>query len=349
MRPKPLAEARETWRRGGLADDEIREIEDTHIRDAVALQEGAGLKGITDGEFRRDYWHLDFICGFNGIEFSDEAFGMTFSGGAAVGTTKVSGKIDGHSGFMRAHFAYLASVTGETAKFCIPAPGMVHMRGGRAAVSADIYPDIDEFWADLIAAYRAEVRALYDLGCRYLQFDDTSMAYLCDEDFRARVKARGDDADELIETYARATSAAISERPADMCVTTHMCRGNFKSTWMMKGGYAAVAETMFATLDVDAYFMEWDSDRAGDFEPLKYLPQDKIVVVGLITTKSPELESGDDIKRRIDEVAKLVPLERICISPQCGFASTHHGNELSEDDERRKLELVVRVADEVWG
>ena len=349
LRPAALAEARQDWRRGNLSADALREIEDHHVRDVVALQENAGLQSITDGEFRRDYWHLDFLCGFEGIEVSEETYNMAFSGGTAIVTANVTGKIGAHGGTMRDHFAFLKSVTGRTPKLSIPGPGMVHLRGGRAAVSEDAYPDLDGFWSDLVAAYRDEVAALARIGCTYLQIDDVGFAYLCDEDFRGTVSARGDDPDELLVRYARALTDAVAQRPAGMTVATHMCRGNFKSTWMMEGGYAPVAEHMFAALDVDAYFMEYDSARAGGFEPLAFVPPGKTVVLGLVTSKSPELESPDDIKRRIDEAARYVPLDRLCLSPQCGFASTYHGNALTEDDQRRKLELVVGIADEVWG
>jgi 5-methyltetrahydropteroyltriglutamate--homocysteine methyltransferase len=261
----------------------------------------------------------------------------------------VKSKLGDNSGVMREHFTFLKGATRQTAKFCIPAPGMLYMRGGRKAVSEAAYPDLDKFWTDTISAYQREVAALEDAGCAYLQFDDTSFAYLCDPTFRDQVKARGDDPDKMVAQFAKATSGAIAKRSSRLLVTTHMCRGNFKSTWMMQGGYEPVAETMFANLDVDAYFMEFDSERAGGFEPLRFVPKDKIVVLGVITTKAAELEDKDFIKRRIDQAAKYVPLERLALSPQCGFASTHHGNLLTEDDQRRKLDLVVDIADEVWG
>jgi 5-methyltetrahydropteroyltriglutamate--homocysteine methyltransferase len=349
LRPKPLAEAREQWRSGRLGADQLKQIEDEAIRGVVALQESAGLKAVTDGEFRRDYWHLDFLSGFDGVEISDETYGMKFSSGLAVGTPYVAAKVGGHSGFMREHFTFLKAATRHTAKFCIPAPGMLYMRGGRKAVNVAAYPDLAKFWDDVIAAYQREVAALEAAGCTYLQFDDTSFAYLCDATFREQVTARGDDPDKMVAQFAKATSGAIAKRSGRLLATTHMCRGNFKSTWMMQGGYEPVAEVMFANLDVDAYFMEFDSERAGGFEPLRFVPKDKVVVLGLITTKAPELEDKDFIKRRIDQAAKYVPLERLALSPQCGFASTHHGNLVTEDDQRRKLDLVVDIADDMWG
>jgi 5-methyltetrahydropteroyltriglutamate--homocysteine methyltransferase len=349
LRPKHLGDAREEWRQGKLSADALKKIEDDAIRGVVKMQEDAGLQAVTDGEFRRDYWHLDFLGTFKGIEISDETYGMKFQGGNQVGTPFVHGKIGDNEGPMREHFKFVKDATTRTAKHCIPAPGMVYMRGGRKGVSEKAYPDLDKFWEDLITAYRHEVKALEALGCTYLQFDDTSLAYLCDANFRETVKKRGDDPDKLIERFASATTAAIAERSPNLLVTTHMCRGNFKSTWMMQGGYEPVAERMFANLGVDAFFMEFDSERAGGFEPLRYFPKDKVLVNGLITTKDPKLEDKDFIKRRLDQAAKYVPLERQALSPQCGFASTWHGNEVTVDDQKRKLGLVRQIADEVWG
>ena len=349
LRPKELADARVKWHEGKLSAEALKELEDNAVRDVVALQEGVGLKAITDGEFRRDTWHLDFIYGFEGIVPDEETHGINLIKGEKLMTQKVVGRIGNNSGYMREHFAFLKSATKETAKFCIPAPALVFIRGGRAAIDKTAYPDLDEFWTDLIAAYANEVKALGDLGCTYLQFDDTSLAFLCDPDYRAKMKARGDDPDKLVERYASATSQAIANRPREMTVTCHMCRGNYKSTWMTQGGYEPVAEIMFANLDVDGYFMEFDDERSGGFEPLRFVPDDKLVVVGVITSKTAALEPKDVIKRRIDEAAKYVPLDRLCLSPQCGFSSTHHGNALTEDAERRKLAHVVEIAEEIWG
>ena len=349
LRPPELSAARDKWRQGELSAEALKEIEDKHIRDAVALQESAGIKAVTDGEFRRDYWHLDFIAAFDGIEINKETYGHAFSSGKTVPTFRTDGKFGNNNGYMREHFRYLNSITSETAKFCIPAPGMTYLRSGRSGVSEDAYPDLDEFWEDVIAAYANEVQALYDAGCRYLQFDDVSFAYLCDAEFRAGAVARGDDPDALVEIFATALSRAVANRPEDMTVTTHMCRGNFQSTWMAEGGYETVAEIMFEHLDVDGFFMEYDSERSGGFEPLRFVPDDKIVVAGLVTSKFPELEAKDEIIGRLEEAAKYVDMERLCLSPQCGFSSTHHGNNLTADDQSRKLALVVDIADQVWG
>ncbi len=349
LRPQELSDGRQLWREGKMDAAELKNLEDTYIRDIIAFQEDIGLKSITDGEFRRDYWHLDFIAGFEGVELNNETYGHAFSGGGTVATFSVTGKLGAHSGFMRDHFSFLNDNTKQTAKFCIPGPGMTHLRSGRSGISEEAYPDLDAYWSDLTAAYSAEINKMADLGCTYLQIDDVSFAYLCDEDFRGEIKARGDDPDELLVSYARALSAAVASRPKSMTVTTHMCRGNFQSTYMTSGGYEAVAERMFEEMKVDGYFMEYDSDRAGGFEPLRFMPKDRMVVLGLITSKTPELESKDDIKRRIDEAAQYMKADQMCLSPQCGFSSTHHGNNLTHDEQRKKLELVVEIANEVWG
>jgi 5-methyltetrahydropteroyltriglutamate--homocysteine methyltransferase len=250
---------------------------------------------------------------------------------------------------MRDHFSFVHKNTVQVAKFCIPGPGMTHLRSGRSGISNKAYPELDRYWSDIVAVYAAEIKKLGELGCKYLQIDDVSFAYLCDEAFRNDIKKRGDDPDELLILYSRALSEAIADRPSNMTVTAHMCRGNFKSTYMTSGGYDAVAERMFNELKVDGYFMEYDSERAGGFEPLRFMPKNKIVVLGLITSKSPELEPKKDIKRRIDEAAQYVDIDNICLSPQCGFSSTHHGNNLTEDAQRKKLELVVEIAQDVWG
>lgn len=349
LRPNQLSDARKEWHEGKLSKDNLIDLENKHIIDAIKLQENIGLKAITDGEFRRDYWHLDFISGFEGINLNEETYGHAFSGGGTVATFTIDEKVGNHSGDMRDHFSFLSANTNETAKFCIPGPGMTHLRSGRSAISIKAYPDLELYWSDLIRAYSDEIKKLAELGCSYLQIDDVSFAYLCDEKFRDDIIARGDNPDELLIKYARALSDSIANRPKSMTVTTHMCRGNFKSTYMTSGGYEAVAERMFEELKVDAYFMEYDSDRAGGFEPLKYIPNDIKVVLGLITSKTPELENKDDIKRRIDEAANFIDMDQICLSPQCGFSSTHHGNNLTVEQQCRKLELVVEIANEVWG
>lgn len=349
LRPAAVSEARRAWKAGRLGADDLRKIEDAAILDAIAMQESIGLKGITDGEFRRDYWHLDFLAGFNGIEIRNEYYNQAFSSGITVPTPYAHAKITGHAGGMRDHIRFVAANTKQTAKLSIPGPGMTYLRGGRKSVSKDVYPDIGEFWNDLAEAYIGEIREIAKAGCRYVQIDDVSFAYLCDEKFREGVVARGDDPDEMLAQFSRVTSRIAAGRPAGMTVTVHMCRGNNQSTWMTEGGYDKVAEIMFANLDVDGYFMEFDSERAGGFEPLRFVPKGKQVVAGIVTSKFPELESVEDIRRRIDEAAKYMPLENLCLSPQCGFASTEEGNRLTQDEQRRKLERVVEAARAIWG
>ena len=350
LRPDWLAEARAKFKRGELGAAALRSTEDRAVREAVQRQEAAGLQSITDGEFRRDWWHLDFLAQLDGVTLTENP-GPKFkiagrSEQPPIAT--VTAKIGCSGPIMAGDFAFLKSVTERTPKMTIPSPSMLHLRGGRAAISAQAYPDLAEFWHDVAAAYRVAIRHLADAGCRYLQLDDITFAYLCDPKIQATCRANGDDPAALPRTYAAAINAALAERPADMVVTIHTCRGNFKSAWVAEGSYEPVVEAMFST-DVDAYFMEFDSARAGGFEPLKALPSGKKVVLGLVTTKLGELESKDDLKRRIAEAARHVPLENLCLSPQCGFSSTHHGNALSQDDQWRKLERVVEVAGEVWG
>lgn len=353
LRPAELASARQRHKRGELPAQALREIEDRAITEAVRHQESVGLQSITDGEFRRDWWHLDFLGQLDGVTLKDNP-GPKFNaeGHEQPPIATVTGKIACSKPIMADHFAFLKSVTQGTAKMTIPSPSMLHLRGGRAAISKEAYPDMAEFWADVAAAYRVAIRHLAEAGCRYLQLDDITFAYLCDPKIQANCRANGDDPATLPQTYADTINAALADKPADMRVTIHTCRGNFKSAWVAEGGYDPVVEAMFST-HVDGYFMEFDSARAGGFEPLRALQRsgdtDKKVVLGLVTTKLGELESKDALKRRIDEAAHFVPLERLCLSPQCGFSSTHHGNALSQDDQWRKLERVVQVAQEVWG
>ena len=354
LRPEWLADARQRFKAGTLDAAELRQTEDRAIVEAVKRQEAVGLESITDGEFRRDWWHLDFLACLDGVTLRENP-GPKFkiegqSEQPPIAT--VTGRI-GYSGpIMADHFAFLRSATTKTAKMTIPSPSMLHLRGGRATISKEIYPDLADFWTDVAAAYRTAIRHLADAGCRYLQLDDITFAYLCDPRIRANCLANGDDPDTLPQAYADAINAAIRDRPQDMRITIHTCRGNFKSAWVAEGGYDPVVEAMFST-DVDGYFMEIDSARAGGFEPLRALQRsgakDKKVVLGLVTTKLGDLESKDALKRRIDEAAQFVPLDRLCLSPQCGFSSTHHGNALSQDDQWRKLERVVETAREVWS
>ncbi len=350
LRPAALAEARANFKRGALSADELRAAEDQAIAEVVRQQEAIGLQGTTDGEFRRDWWHLDFLAQLDGVTLQDNP-GPKFSvagQGEQPPIAAVTGKVACSKPIMVAHFEYLKGVTTGTPKMTIPSPSMLHLRGGRKAISSQAYPDLAEFWADVAAAYRRAIAHLYAAGCRYLQLDDITFAYLCDPRIRANCRANGDDPALLPGTYAAAINAALRDKPPDMRVTIHTCRGNFKSAWVAEGGYDPVVLAMFAT-DVDGYFMEFDSARAGGFEPLHALPRGKKVVLGLVTTKLGELESAESLKRRIDEAAKFVPLEDLCLSPQCGFSSTHHGNALSHSDQWRKLERVVEVARDVWG
>ncbi|MBM3536725.1 MAG: 5-methyltetrahydropteroyltriglutamate--homocysteine S-methyltransferase [Alphaproteobacteria bacterium] len=354
LRPAELKQARDKAQKGEIDAASLREVENRCIREAVKLQEEAGLQGVTDGEFRRAMWHTDFLTGFDGIKATQSDYAIIFKGeGGETGKTSsmlvVDKKVRRTKPIMVDHFAYLKSVTRRTPKFCIPAATYLHMRGGRKIVSKDAYPDIEEFWADIARGYQEEIADLAAAGCTYLQIDDVSFSYLCDKDIRAQVKNDGEDPDALPRRYAEIINTLIAKRPRSMAVTVHTCRGNFQSMWMAEGGYDPVAEAVFNTLDVDGFFLEYDTARSGGFEPLRYLPKDKRVVLGLVSTKKPELESRDALKRRIDEAAKYVPLENLCLSPQCGFASTHHGNKVTEDIERRKLARIVEVADEVWG
>ena len=348
LRPAELAEARARWKRGDLAADALREIEDAAIRAAVARQESIGLQGITDGEYRRDWWHLDFLSQFDGVTLKENP-GPKFGGTEEQPPiATVTGKLGCARPIMVEHFAFLKSATRRTPKFTIPSPSLLHLRGGRAAISREAYPDLAPFWADAAAAYRQAIAHFADAGCTYLQLDDVAFAYLCDAKVRESCRRNGDDPDRLPRTYAETINAALAGRPPGMTVTMHTCRGNFKSAWVASGGYEPVAEAMFSA-DVDGFFMEFDSDRAGTFAPLGLLPRGKKVVLGLVTTKVGALEDKDALKRRIEAAAKYVPLEDLGLSPQCGFSSTHHGNALSQDEQWRKLERVIEVAREVWG
>lgn len=347
LRPAELREARTKAKSGALGTTQLRAIEDACITRAVKKQEEIGLQSITDGEFRRDFWHLDFLKQLDGIELVPVS-GMTFKAEDVPPMASVTGKVACSRPIMVEHFTYLKSQTRRTPKFTMPSPGTAHMRGGRNAISRTVYPDLAEFWADIGTAYRKAIRHLYDAGCRYLQLDDVGFAYLCDAKVRENFKKNGDDPATLAPAYARAISEALRDKPADLAVTMHTCRGNFRSTWFAAGGYQDdVVGAMFSA-NVDGFFMEYDSDRAGGFGPLKQLPKGKKVVLGLVTTKAGVLESKDTLKRRIDEAARYVPLENLCLSPQCGFSSTHHGNLLSEEEQWAKLARIVEVAAEVW-
>ena len=320
------------------------------IRRVVAKQEAIGLEAITDGEFSRDWWHLDFLAQLDGVTLAPVAGPAPKFDGTVEQppVPHVTGKLGYSQPIMVEDFAFLKSVTTRSAKMTIPSPSMLHLRGGRASIDKVVYPDLDAFWSDVAAAYRKAIGHLADAGCRYLQLDDITFAYLCDPKIQQNCRNNGDDPLALPRRYADTINAALAGKPSDMVVTIHTCRGNFKSAWVAEGGYDPVVEAMFSTT-VDGYFMEFDRSRAGGIEPLRILPRGKKVVLGLVTTKVGDLESKDDLKRRIDEASKFVPLENLCLSPQCGFSSTHHGNALSLDDQWRKLERVVEVAREVWN
>jgi 5-methyltetrahydropteroyltriglutamate--homocysteine methyltransferase len=349
LRPRELAAARAQFKQNAISAEELRRIEDGCIRAIVKRQESVGLRSITDGELRRDYWHIDFLRELDGVTIVTMPNQNLFGGiEEQPPMATVTGKIGCSKPIMADAFSYLKGITSQTAKVTIPSPSMLYMRGGRKAVSSSVYPDIAEFWHDVALAYQRAIRFFADRGCTYLQLDDVSFAYLCDPKFRDGCRGNGDDPDMLPGEFASAINAALGDRPEGMTITMHTCRGNFKSSWVAEGGYESVAEAMFST-DVDGFFMEFDSARAGSFEPLRYLPASKKAVLGLVTTKQGAIESREEIKRRIDAAAAFVPADRLCLSPQCGFSSTHHGNAVSEDEQWRKLELVVGVARDVWG
>jgi 5-methyltetrahydropteroyltriglutamate--homocysteine methyltransferase len=353
LRPTALLDARERSRKGELSRTQLRAVEDASIRDIVRFQEDLGLEGITDGEFRRTYFHIDFLEQLAGVETK---CGIAVSFHSAAGTVdfappvmRVTAPVRHVKPIQVDDFKFLRSVTKRTPKVTIPSPTMLHFRGGREAISREAYPDLEQFFADVATAYRDENRALAAAGCTYLQLDDTNLAYLCDAKMREGAKARGDDPDELPRRYARLINAAIADRPPGMTFCVHLCRGNFKSAWVAEGGYEPVAEVLFNELKVDGYFLEYDDARSGDFSPLRFVPPGKTVVLGLVTTKLGELESKDDLKRKIDQAAKLLPLDQLCLSPQCGFSSTVHGNEIAREAQAAKLRLIIETAEEVWG
>jgi 5-methyltetrahydropteroyltriglutamate--homocysteine methyltransferase len=347
--------ARHDFAEGIIDAAALRVAEDAAVRDAVAMQEELGFQSATDGEFRRTSWHMDFIYQLSGISRTDEQLQVAFKN--AEGTTSFTSaalKVDGRVGIDDTIFAdaftFLAScVATAVPKLTIPSPSMVHYRGGAAAIDAGVYPDPEQFWSDLSAAYAEEMRRLGALGCTYLQLDDTSLAYLNDPAQRAMIAERGDDAEHQHLRYIKQINTALAGRPEGMAVTTHSCRGNFQSYWAAEGGYDFVAEALFSELNVDGFFLEYDDARSGGFEPLRFVPKGKMVVLGLVTTKRGELESKDQLKRRIDEASQYVPLEQLCLSPQCGFSSTVEGNSITFDEEVAKLRLVAETAQDVWG
>jgi 5-methyltetrahydropteroyltriglutamate--homocysteine methyltransferase len=352
LRPEAIKEGRARFGRGEIKADELRAIEDEAIRVLIAKQESTGLQSITDGEARRAFWNYDFFEPFEGIASTAEPrIGFNFKNIAfKPKRLRVTGKLGTFSGHpMTDHFRFVRENTRCTAKMTIPSPTTLHFRFGRDGIPENIYPDLEVFYRDLASLYQKTIAAFADQGCTYLQVDDVYLAYLCDPEQRATLVARGDDPGKLPDVYARLINDSIAKAPANMMLGMHLCRGNFRSSFVASGGYEPIADILFNGINIRSYFMEYDSDRAGGFEPLRFLPKDKFVILGLVTSKSGELESKDDIKRRIDEAAKYAPLEQLCLSPQCGFSSTEEGNSLTVDQQWRKLDLVKEIADEVWG
>jgi len=351
LRTAPLKQARARRERGEITADALKTVEDREIATIIRRQENIGLKAVTDGEFRRAFWNYDFLGELDGVEAYLGERKIKFQGpNPKPMMLRVTGKLGTFSSHpMLEHFKFVKDRARVTPKMTIPSPSSLHFRYGRDAIPGAIYPDMDDFYRDLGQTYRKAVRAFADQGCRYLQLDEVNFAYLCDPKLRAQVSDRSEDPDQLPAAYARLINAAISDIPPDVTIAMHLCRGNFQSTFVASGGYEPVAEVLFNTINVHGYFMEYDSDRAGGFEPLRFVPKGKTVVLGLVTTKSGRLESKDDIKRRIDQAAKFVPLDQLCLSPQCGFASTEEGNILAEDEQWAKLKMIVELAEEVWG
>jgi 5-methyltetrahydropteroyltriglutamate--homocysteine methyltransferase len=351
LRPATLKEARAKREANAIGAAELKAVEDREIENVIKKQEEVGLQLATDGEFRRSWWHFDFFGMLDGVEIYEADHGIQFQG---VQTKPKSIRVIGRIGFsnhpMLEHFKFLKAHTRVTPKMTIPSPSVMHFRLEPGAVSKNAYPDRDAIFDDLAAAYRKAVRAFYDAGCRYLQFDDTAWAYLCSQEEMKKARDRGLDVDHLQETYTRTINKALEAKPADMTITTHVCRGNFRSTWIASGGYEPVAQNLLGRCNYDGYFLEYDTERAGGFEPLRFLPKgNKMVVLGLVTSKSGTLEKKGDVKRRIEEAAKFAPLEQFCLSPQCGFASTEEGNILGEDEQWAKLRMIRELAGEVWG
>ncbi len=354
LRPPGLIEAREKHRNGALSREQLTEAEDAAIREVIALQEGVGLRSITDGEFRRTLWHMDFLTRFANVEATRSPVKASFHTAAgsierAPSATRVVGKISRPAPIFVSHFEFLKGHTAQTPKLTIPSPSILHFRGGRSAIDVNAYPQMDEFYADVARVYGEEIADLAAAGCRYLQIDEVNFAYLCDPKLRAEASKMGEDPEKLPGQYAQWINDCIRRRPKDMVVSMHLCRGNFEGAWMAEGSYEPVAEILFNAVDVDGYFLEYDSERAGGFAPLRFVPKGKTVVLGLVTSKAGALESKDQLKRRIDEAAKYCPLEQLALSPQCGFASGERGNPLSVAEETAKLERIVEVAREVWG
>jgi len=357
LRPRYLLDAREQYARRDMTGAQLRAIEDRAITEVVHLQEEAGLQSITDGEFRRTYFHIDFLEQLGGVQTEAPTTIKKPDGSEELKppVMRVVDKVKHVKDIQRADFAYLQSQLtlgpiARTAKVSIPSPTMLHFRGGRDAISSKAYPELEpEFFEDVARVYGEELQSLYTAGCRYVQLDDTNLAYLCDDKMREAARARGDDPETLPARYASFINRVVAHKPEGLTLAIHLCRGNFKSTWAAQGSYEPVAEALLSSMNVDAYFLEYDDARSGDFRPLRFLPKGKVVVLGLITTKTGRLENKADLIKRIEEAAKFAPLEQLALSPQCGFSSTVHGNDISVDGERAKLKLVVDVAKEVWG
>jgi 5-methyltetrahydropteroyltriglutamate--homocysteine methyltransferase len=351
LRPAVLKEARSKHEKGAISAAELKAVEDREIEKIIVRQQEIGLKLATDGEFRRSWWHFDFLGMLDGVELYEAEQGIQFRG---VQTKAQGLRIVGKLGFsnhpMLEHFKFLKAHAKVMPKMTIPAPPVLHFRLAKDGINKSVYPEMDAFFRDLGENYKKAVKAFYDAGCRYLQFDDTVWAYLCSQEELRKARERMSNVDGLQAIYARTINAALAGKPADMTITTHVCRGNFRSTWIAEGGYEPVAETLLGKVNYDGYFLEYDTERAGGFEPLRFLPKgNKMVVLGLVTSKSGTLEKKDDIKRRIDEAARFAPLEQFCLSPQCGFASTEEGNILAENEQWAKLAMITELADEVWG
>jgi len=351
LRTAPVKEARTRRLAGEITPGQLKAVEDAEIARLVGRQESIGLQAVTDGEFRRSWWHYDFLAGLDGVELVSVAQGLQFKGTQTKAEgLHVHGRVDFPADHpMIGHFRFLKSVAKAVPKMTIPSPTALHFRGGRQAIEKAVYPEMQPFFADLAKAYGKAVKAFGEAGCTYLQLDEVFVAYLCDDAQRQMLRDRGDDPDELLHVYADLVNAACAGRTPGMTISMHLCRGNFRSTWMAQGGYERVADVLFNRMNVDAYFMEYDSERAGGFEPLRYLPKEKQVVLGVMTSKTGALETKDQLKRRIDEAAKFASLDQLCLSPQCGFASTEEGNLLAEEEQWAKLARCVEVAKEVWG
>ncbi len=350
LRTAPLKDARETFFSGKLDAAGLKAVEDAEIKKMIAKQEGVGLDSITDGEFRRSWWHMDFLEELDGVEVIEVDQGIQFAGTQTKAKApRVVGKLGSKHHPHIEHFKFLAANTKKTPKQSIPSPSMLHYRGGRKMINMGVYPTMEEFYHDLGQAYKQAIGGFYEAGCRYIQIDDCSFAYLCDPKQREMLSSRGDDPAKQGDIYTGMLNAALAGKPADLVATMHVCRGNFRSTFISSGGYEPIADLMFNRVNIDGYFLEWDNDRSGGFEPLRFLPKGKTVILGLVTSKSGALESRDTLLRRIEEASKYAPLDQLCLSPQCGFASTEEGNTLAEDEQWAKLKLVVDVAKEVWG